>query len=101
MGLSPSLRAALLERAPPVSQIFQAPRLALDCEAPPMSESDDDLLVTREVADWLRVSPQWLHNARGTPNGPPFVKYSPRHIKYRRGAVKQWLEDQTRQGSGR
>ena len=53
----------------------------------------DDLLTTKEEADWLGVSPQWLEIGRSKGYGPPFVRVGPRHIRYRRGWTIQWLEE--------
>lgn len=54
---------------------------------------DDDLLSTRDVADWLGVSDQWLEIGRCKGYGPPFVRISPRRIRYRRGAVIAFLRE--------
>lgn len=53
--------------------------------------SDDELLSTRQVADWLSVSLQWLEIGRLRRYGPEFVRVGPRIIRYRRGAVINWL----------
>jgi hypothetical protein len=55
----------------------------------------DDLLKTRFVADWLGVSPQWLEIGRGKNYGPPFVRLSPRRVRYRREDVLNWLKSRT------
>lgn len=52
---------------------------------------DDETLSTKQVAEWLGYSTQWLEIARGKHRGPPFVKLSERHVGYRRGAVRAWL----------
>ena len=60
------------------------------------SDADgDDLLTTREVADWLGVSPQWLAIGRVKKYGLEFVRVSSRHLAYRRSAVRAWLESRT------
>jgi predicted DNA-binding transcriptional regulator AlpA len=53
--------------------------------------ADDDLLSTREVAHWLGVSTQWIEIGRSKGYGPSFVRISPRRIRYRRGAVIEFL----------
>ena len=53
--------------------------------------ADDDLLSTREVADWLGVSTQWVEIGRSKNYGPEFVRVGPRVICYRRGDVLKWL----------
>jgi predicted DNA-binding transcriptional regulator AlpA len=55
----------------------------------------DDLLKTRAVADWLGVSTQWLEIGRSKGYGPPFVRFSPRRVRYRRGDILKWLKERT------
>lgn len=55
------------------------------------NEPDDLLLSTREVADWLGVSLQWLEIGRVKGWGPVFLKLGPKRIRYRRGDVIAWL----------
>jgi hypothetical protein len=55
----------------------------------------DDLLTTEEVAAWLHVSMQWLEIGRHHGYGPPYVRISPRMIRYRRGDVLTWLAGRT------
>jgi len=50
------------------------------------------LLSTRQVADWLGVSDQWLEVGRVKGYGPPFERLGPRLIKYERSAVIKWLK---------
>jgi predicted DNA-binding transcriptional regulator AlpA len=67
----------------------------LDRRADQFAASDtgqpDDLLSTKQVADWLGVSTQWLEIGRSKNYGPPFVRISARVIRYRRGDVREWL----------
>ena len=42
-------------------------------------KSGDRLLTPKEAADFLRVSESWLAKARMRGDGPPYVKYRPRH----------------------
>jgi predicted DNA-binding transcriptional regulator AlpA len=58
---------------------------------------DDDLLSTVEVAEMLSVSPQWLSIGRVRTYGPPFIRLSRRTVRYRRGAIKQWLRERVHQ----
>ena len=51
----------------------------------------DDLLNTKQVAAWLGNSPITLEIWRSKGKGPPFIRLSPRMIKYRRGDVLAWL----------
>lgn len=57
--------------------------------------ADDDLLTTRQVADWCSVSTQFLEIGRVKNYGPKFVRLSPRQIRYRRGDVLTWLKQRT------
>lgn len=54
--------------------------------------NDDDLLSTREVANWLAVSTQWLEIGRSKNYGPAFTRVGPRCIRYLRGDVLKWLK---------
>jgi hypothetical protein len=53
----------------------------------------DDLLTTREVANWLQCSDQFLEIGRHKGYGPPFQKISERMIRYKRRDVIAWLEE--------
>jgi predicted DNA-binding transcriptional regulator AlpA len=57
--------------------------------------ADDELLTTRQTADWLGVSTQWLEIGRGKNYGPKFTRVSSRVIRYRRGDVLKWLKTRT------
>jgi hypothetical protein len=55
------------------------------------------LLTEVEVArDWLNVEPTLLESHRREGSGPPFVRVTPRVIRYAPSAVQRWLEDRTR-----
>ena len=51
----------------------------------------EDLLVTEELAHWLRVTPQWLHAGRFRDYGPPYVK-ARGIVRYRRQDVIDWIK---------
>jgi len=51
----------------------------------------DDLLVSAEVADWLRVSIKWLEACRSSGIGPSYLKLGRRCV-YRRSDVLAWLD---------
>ena len=57
--------------------------------------ADDELLTTRQLANWLGVSTQFLEIGRSKKYGPPFVRIGPRYIVYRRGDVFTWLKERT------
>jgi hypothetical protein len=52
----------------------------------------NQLLNTRETADWLSVSYQWLEIGRCKKYGPPFRRVGPKTIRYHVGDVLAWLE---------
>jgi predicted DNA-binding transcriptional regulator AlpA len=52
----------------------------------------DDLLNTRELADWLGVSILWLEIGRNKNYGPRYMKLGPRMVRYKRRDVLSWLE---------
>jgi predicted DNA-binding transcriptional regulator AlpA len=56
-------------------------------------EGDDDLLTTREVAEWLGVSVQWCEIGRLRKYGPKYTRLSAKIIRYRRSDVIAWLEE--------
>jgi predicted DNA-binding transcriptional regulator AlpA len=57
--------------------------------------ADDELLSTRQLADWLGVSAQWLEIGRCKKYGPKFKRIGPRVIRYQRGDVLTWLRERT------
>jgi predicted DNA-binding transcriptional regulator AlpA len=57
--------------------------------------ADDELLTTRQLANWLGVSTQFLEIGRSKKYGPQFVRVGPRYIVYRRGDVLTWLKERT------
>jgi predicted DNA-binding transcriptional regulator AlpA len=60
------------------------------------SGADDELLSTVQTAAWLGCSIQWLTIGRHRGYGPPYEKLSHRLVRYRRGAVRAWLDTRTR-----
>jgi predicted DNA-binding transcriptional regulator AlpA len=56
---------------------------------------DDTLMTTDQVGAWLGLSRQWLEIARHRGYGPPWIKTSPKRVRYLRGAVKAWLRSRT------
>ena len=59
------------------------------------AEDSKDVLSTKELAEWLGVSEQWLEIGRGKNYGPKFKVYGPRMIRYLRSDVLAWLEERT------
>jgi predicted DNA-binding transcriptional regulator AlpA len=59
-------------------------------------DGDNDALVsTRELADQLGISTQWLEIGRHRGYGPKFVKLGPRCIRYRWRDVLTWLAERS------
>ena len=52
----------------------------------------DDLLSTRQVAELLGVSEQWIEVGRVKDYGPPFIRLAPRLIRYPRAGLVKWLK---------
>jgi hypothetical protein len=82
------------------SEVFPVPlRHHLDRRASELIENgagiSRDLLTTEATAEWLGVSSQWLEIGRSKNYGPPFVRLSPRRIRYRRDDVVAWLRERT------
>jgi hypothetical protein len=60
---------------------------------------DDELLTTREVADWFGCSTQFLEIGRLRGTGPKFVTLSNRQVVYRRSACRDWLKKREHQST--
>ena len=56
---------------------------------------ENDLLSTQQLATLLGCSVQWVAIGRYKCYGPPFIKLSPRQVRYRRNAVLAWLQERT------
>jgi len=63
------------------------------------SGNPDDLLTTKQVADWLLVSTEFLEIARHKKIGPRFLRLSARNIRYKRADVLAWLRSRTHAGT--
>ena len=57
--------------------------------------NNDELLSTKELANWFGVSLQWLEIGRHRGYGPPFLRVGPQRIRYRRADVLAWLVERT------
>jgi len=64
-------------------------------KAAPELNSGERLLTPKEAANFLRLSVSWLAKARMRGDGPPYVKLG-RAIRYREGALVQWLRSRQR-----
>ncbi len=61
----------------------------------PVANAPDDLLTTREVARWLRVSKEWLELGRTRGYGPRFVRQGLKSVRYRRSDVLAFINKNT------
>jgi predicted DNA-binding transcriptional regulator AlpA len=59
----------------------------------------DDLISTKELATWLGLSEQWVEIGRHRGYGPPFLRLTPRRVRYRRCDVLAWLEQRRHQST--
>jgi hypothetical protein len=58
---------------------------------------DDDLLTTKQMADWFQCSEQWFEIGVSTgEDRPPSFLLSPKMRRYHRGTVKEWLSERMR-----
>tara|TARA_E500000305_G_C3969611_1_gene211284 strand:- start:498 stop:743 length:246 start_codon:yes stop_codon:yes gene_type:complete len=48
------------------------------------------LMTTKQVADLLDLSTEWLFNARKARTGPPFIQISRQTVRYDRDDVLAW-----------
>ena len=62
------------------------------------SISGERMLTVRDAASVLRLSESWLAKARMRGDGPPFVKIG-RSVRYGEGAMREWLQGQTRRST--
>jgi hypothetical protein len=68
----------------------RASKIATDIDV-----DNDALVSTRELADQLGISTQWLEIGRHRGYGPTFVKLGPRCIRYRWRDVVTWLGERS------
>jgi hypothetical protein len=64
--------------------------VAIDSDA-----ADDELLTTREVAQWFGVSEEWLEIGRSKGYGPRYTRLSVHIVRYTRGACREFLRART------
>ena len=56
----------------------------------------DQLLLPKQAAEFLQISPSTLASWRCYGNGPAWVKVGLRSVRYRMDALVTWIEDQER-----
>jgi predicted DNA-binding transcriptional regulator AlpA len=66
-----------------------------DAIAAGFTGADDQLIDTKQLANWLGVSTQFLEIGRSRGYGPKFCRLSPRRCRYRVGDVRTWLAERT------
>jgi predicted DNA-binding transcriptional regulator AlpA len=54
----------------------------------------EQLLTTVQVADWLQVKVETLHQWRWQGKGPRAVRSGPKFVRYRAADVNAWIEAQ-------
>lgn len=54
------------------------------------------MLTPKEAANRLRLSTSWLAKARMRGDGPPYIRVSPRSIRYTEAALVQWMKSRQR-----
>lgn len=63
-----------------------------------------EFLTTRQAAELLGVSPEYLELHRRLGDGPPFIKLTDAPngaIRYRKSALEKWLAERERQSTAR
>ena len=83
-----------------VTRVHHQPRFLLDRRAQYIANlaigaDPDMLLVTKQLAEWLGVSVQWLEIGRSRGYGPPYKKLGQKSIRYRIGDILKWLEERS------
>jgi excisionase family DNA binding protein len=58
--------------------------------------SSEILLTVEEAAARLKISKHTLNRWRVTGEGPPFIKYGPRLVRYREAVLDEWAAKRTR-----
>jgi hypothetical protein len=75
-------------------------RFALDLAYGVAVGDPDELLTTKLVAGLIHVSVQWMEIARCAGYGPPYVRLSPRVVRYRRKDLVDWLRSRAAIATG-
>lgn len=57
---------------------------------------DQPLATSKEVAEYLGISPNRLAKMRMDGTGPEFIRVNSRIIRYEWAAVHQWIAERTR-----
>ncbi len=62
--------------------------------------SSEVLLTVEDAAARLKISKHTLNRWRVTGEGPPFIKYGPRLVRYDEAVLDAWARDRTRGSTG-
>jgi excisionase family DNA binding protein len=62
--------------------------------------SSEALLTVEDAAARLKISKHTLNRWRVTGEGPPFIKYGPRFVRYYKSALEHWACARTRASPG-
>lgn len=62
--------------------------------------SSEALLTVEDAAARLKISKHTLNRWRVTGEGPPFIKYGPRLVRYDKSALEHWASARTRASTG-
>ncbi len=92
---SPARAASTKKKVIPSPTKFHLDKRADLIVANSADSSDDELLTTIEMAQWLRCSVQWLEIGRTKGYGPPFERIGPRKVLYSRGKGRKWLNERS------
>jgi predicted DNA-binding transcriptional regulator AlpA len=57
--------------------------------------NEDDLISTKQLAEWTGTSTQLWEIQRHHGEGPPWIKISPRRVRYEVRDVLKWLASRT------
>jgi predicted DNA-binding transcriptional regulator AlpA len=68
----------------------------MNSKPPIKNEGLAALLTPKEAARLLKVSSSWLAKARMRGDGPPYIRMSPRSIRYTEATLVQWMKGRQR-----
>jgi len=61
----------------------------------------DAALTTDQAGQYLGLAPMTLAVMRSKGNGPPYVKYSRRAVRYRLSDLQKWMDNRTLENTAR
>src|SRR5262245_1405320 len=72
------------------------PPAGIGHNCPPDSSFDDEVFTTRQAAQWFGTSMHWFDLGRSRGYGPEFVPLGPRCVRYKRKALRKYLQERAR-----